>query len=95
MKLHLAVTLDTGEQFTVATNLYTMVAWERKYKRKASDMANGIGVEDLAFLAHAAAKDSGIVVPMMLDDFIKHAVTIEVVEEERTNPTEPGHTATH
>lgn len=95
MKLTLAVTLDTGEQFTVSTNLYTIVAWERKYKRKASDMANGVGVEDLAFLAHTAAKDAGIVVPMMLDDFIKHASAIDVVEEESTNPSEPGHTATH
>ena len=92
MKLTMAVEMDTGEKFEVTTNLYTVVAWERKYKRKASDMANGVGVEDLAFLAHTAAKDTGIVVPMMLDDFIKHAVSIDVVGSENANPTEPAHT---
>ena len=95
MKLTMSVVMDNGEQFEVATNLYTVVAWERKYKRKASDMANGVGVEDLAFLAHTAAKDAGIMVPMMLDDFIKHAVSIDVVGSESENPTDPAHTATH
>ena len=42
MKLTLKVeTADTA--YEVVTNLYTIILWERKFKRKASDMAAGIG----------------------------------------------------
>ena len=50
MQLTLKVELPDNT-YTVTTNLYVVVAWERKFKRKASDMANGIGIEDLAYLA--------------------------------------------
>lgn len=87
MQITMAVTMQDGQQFEVATNLFTLVAWERKYKRKASDMATGIGVEDMLFLAHTAAKDSGIAVPLMLDDFIKKCVSIDIVGQDEENPT--------
>lgn len=94
MQLTLAVEMIDGERFEVATNLFTVVSWERKFKRKASDMANGIGIEDLLFLAHTAAKDSGVTVPLMFDDFIKKAKSVDVVSQEAANPTEavPGDT---
>lgn len=88
MKLALSVDLGEGP-IRVETNLYTTVLWERKYKRKASDLANGIGVEDLAYMAHEALKAQKIVVPAMLDDFIKKIVNLEVVSSETANPT-PG-----
>jgi hypothetical protein len=53
MKLTLRVDQGDGPM-EVTTNLFTIVAWERKYKTKASNIANGIGLEDLAFLAHTA-----------------------------------------
>jgi hypothetical protein len=57
MKLDLKVT--TAEtSYVVSTNLFVIVAWERKYKRKASDLASGIGVEDLAFMAFESCKVS-------------------------------------
>ena len=78
----------------VATNLYTIVAWERRFKTKASNIANGIGMEDLAFLAHTALQQIGVVVPIVLDDFIKKIVTLEVVDNETENPTVEATTAT-
>jgi hypothetical protein len=73
----------------VKTNLMVIVNWERKYKRKASQLAEGIGMEDLAFMAHEAAKISGINgLPLMLDDFIKQLVSLEVIDQEDANPTE-------
>jgi hypothetical protein len=73
----------------VKTNLMVIVNWERKYKRKASQLADGIGMEDLAFMAHEAAKVSGVDgVPLMLDDFIKQLVSLDVIDQEDTNPTE-------
>ena len=86
MKLTLKVeTTDTA--YEVATNLFVIVMWERKYKRKASDMASGIGVEDLAFMAYEASKINKIVVPSEFETFIKNLVNIEVVDTEAPNPT--------
>jgi hypothetical protein len=70
MKLTLKV--DSGEgPYEVTTSLYVIVQWERKYKRKMSDLAQGIGAEDLAYLAFEASKLHGVTVPVVFDDFIK------------------------
>ena len=89
MQLTLQIDLGQGP-VQVKTNLMVIVNWERKYKRKASQLAEGgIGMEDLAFMAHEAAKISGIgQIPLMLDDFIKQLVSLEVVDSEPGNPTE-------
>ena len=87
MKLTLAVDLGDGP-IEVATNLYVIVQYERKYKRKASEMATSIGYEDLLFLAYESCKVHGITVPVVFDDFIKRAISIEVVEQDDdANPT--------
>ena len=92
MKLTLRVDQGDGP-IEVTTNLYTIVAWERKYKTKASNIANGIGMEDLAFIAHTALQQNGVVVPIVLDDFIKKIVMLEVVDNEAENPTVEATTA--
>lgn len=80
--------IDVGEgPFELETNLMTVVLWERKFKRKASDMATGIGVEDLAYMAYEASKQNNIVVPVVFDDYIKKLQTLEVVEEDAPRPT--------
>jgi hypothetical protein len=92
MQLTMQIDLGNGPA-VVTTNLMVIVNWERKYKRKASQLADGgIGMEDLAFMAHEAAKISGITVPLMLDDFIKQLVSLDVIEQEDTNPTEAAPT---
>lgn len=88
MKLHLRVTEAGKEPYEVTTNLVTLVAWERRFKRKASDMANGVGVEDLAFLAWEASKQLKIVVPGEFDKFIAKLDSVEVIAEEIENPTQ-------
>lgn len=86
MKITLAV--DTGEgPVQVTTNFMNVIEWERKYKRRAGDLAQGIGAEDLAFLAWQASKTAGITVPLMFDDYAKRIVSLEVVAEDDTNPT--------
>jgi hypothetical protein len=95
MKLTLAVDLGEGP-VEVATNLYVIVQYERKYKRKASEMASSIGYEDLLFLAYESCKVHGITVPVVFDDFIKRAVSIEVVsQDDDANPIQGPHTDTH
>ena len=86
MKLTLRVDQGDGPM-EVTTNLFTIVAWERRFKTKASNIANGIGLEDLAFLAHTALQQIGVVVPIVLDDFIKKVTLLEVVEDVPENPT--------
>lgn len=87
--MKLTIRVDIGEgPVDVETNLFITVLWERKYKRKASDLAQGVGAEDLAFMAHEAMKLSKVTVPAMLDDFIKKIVSLEVVETSSANPTQ-------
>jgi len=93
MKLTLRVDQGDGP-IEVTTNLFTIVAWERKFKTKASNIANGIGMEDLAFMAHTALQQNGVVVPIVVDDFIKKIVLLEVVGNELENPTEGATTVT-
>ena len=93
MKLHLRVTTQGKDPYEVTTNLKVIVAWERRFKRKASEMANGIGVEDLAFMAWEASKAAKIVVPGEFDKFIDQLDNVEVIVEELENPTPGEHTA--
>ena len=86
MKLKLEVTEQDGV-YTVETNLFVIVAWERKFKRKVSDLSNGIGMEDLAFMAYECCKQQSIPVPMVFDEYIKKLVNIDVLEDEDVNPT--------
>ena len=84
-----------GETTEVSTSLLTVVAWERKFKRKASDMGNGMGIEDIAFLAFEASKQHKVVGPVAFDDFRASLESIEVVSEETENPTPAAPTDEH
>lgn len=91
MKLKLRVTPVDGEPYEVSSNLYVIVAWERKFKRKSSELANSIGHEDLLFLAWEAAKQCNIPVQPSFDEFIKKVEDIDVVSEQ-VPPTEAVNT---
>lgn len=92
MQLTIQIT-TADDQYQVHTDLFTIVAWERKFKTKASKMGDGIGMEDLAFMAYEASKHAGRTVPAVFDDFIRKIVKIEVVGEEDSNPTREAPTA--
>jgi hypothetical protein len=91
--MQITIRIDLGtDTHQVSTNLWVITQWERKFRRKASDLAQGIGVEDLAYLAYEACKVHGITVPAAFDDFIKKLHNIEVVDQEPENPTEAAPT---
>jgi hypothetical protein len=92
MQLNIEVDLGEGP-FTVTTNLWVIVQWERRFKRKASDLANGTGMEDIAYMAYEACKTNGITVPAVFDDFVKRAKSITPGEVETPTPTDPAPTA--
>ena len=93
MQLNLRVDQGDGP-VEVSTNLFTIVAWERRFKTKASKIADGIGMEDLAFMAHTALIQNGVVVPVVLDDFIKKLIVLEVVDSGPDTPFVEGNTVT-
>lgn len=91
--MKIAIAVDYGDgPVVVTTNFYNVIEWERKYKRRAGDLAAGIGAEDLAFLAFQAAKTAGHVVPLMFDDFVKKIVSLDVISSEDQNPHQPAAT---
>jgi hypothetical protein len=93
MKITLAVEQIDGLTYEVTTNLFSIVALERKFKIRASDLASGVAMEHLAFLAFEGAKQNGIVTPAVFDDYIKKLVSVEVVNEDAANPTEEAVTS--
>ena len=87
--MKLSIKVNTGEgDYVVETNLFHIVQLERKYKVKASDLASGISIEMLGYLAHEAAKQQGHNPPLILDDFLKKLVTLDVISNEAENPIE-------
>jgi hypothetical protein len=93
--MQLTLRVDQGDgPVEVSTNLFTIVAWERRFKTKASKIADGIGMEDLAFMAHTALMQNGVVCPVVLDDFIKKLIVLEVIDSGTDTPFVEGSTAT-
>ena len=92
MNLTLRVTRN-GETYDVTTNLMVTVLWERKFKARASDLATGVSMEALAYMAFEASKMTSIVVPVAFDDFLRSVENLEVVDNEPANPTQPAVTA--
>jgi hypothetical protein len=86
MKVHFRY-VRQGETYEVSTNLMTIVTWERKMKRKATD-GHGLGWDDMCFLAYEASKQAKIVVPAVYDDFINQLDELDVIDTESARPTE-------
>jgi hypothetical protein len=86
MKITLEVQEKGGVSYRVTTNLFSIIAMERKFKIRASDLAQGVALEHLAFLAFEGAKQEGFTVPVVFDDFIKRLESVDVVEDEPVNP---------
>lgn len=92
MNLTLIITETGKEPYEVTTNLAVMIAWERKFKRKSSELAQGnVGLEDLAFMGYEACKQSSIPVPASFDGYIARLSDIDVLEREDENPTPGDH----
>ena len=92
MKIRLQVTPIEGDPYECETNLFVVVAWERKFKRQASSLANGIGAEDLAFFAYESSKVAGVMVPLAFDQFIKNTKALDVLSEDAPSFTEAAAT---
>lgn len=90
MKLTIKVSYRTpaAEQVTdtVTTTIATVAAWERKFKRRVSDLQGGIGVDDLMFMAWhqlTVHKREG----RDYDSWLNSVEEFDVLEVAQTNPT--------
>jgi len=89
--MQLTIRVDTGDgPQEVTTTLWAVVAWERKFKTKASKMSEGMGMEDLAYLAYESARAAKMTVPAVFDDYLKRIVSLDIVtSDERPTHGEP------
>lgn len=87
MKITLTVAPVDGEPYDVATDLWVIVQWERKTRRKLADLSNGPGAEDLGVMAYYACRRAQIVVPASVDEFLQSIASIEVSGVAAANPT--------
>lgn len=95
MKIKLRVHPTEGDAYEVETNLFVIVSWERKFKRQASSLANGIGAEDIAFFAFESTRSAGLTTPLAFDDFIKKTKEIELLNSDESNPSQPAVSVGH
>lgn len=90
--MNLIIELNLGDgPFTVKPSLFAVIEWERRFKSKISRIqTDGLGYEDLAFLAYTQIKAEKIlIVPPVFDDFAKKIITLDVLEsDEDPRPTE-------
>jgi hypothetical protein len=78
MKMELEVTYTNGQKLELVAVVPDFIAWERHSKRKMSDLANGVGMEDLAYLAWSVANRTSKVKPF--EGWIHDVELIEPVE---------------
>jgi len=91
MKLQLKVT-HGGVVEQCETSLIVIVQWERKYKKRAGDLAQGFAIEDLAFMAWASLKRAGKPVGEF-EPWLDKLDEVEVLGGEESNPTGAAATA--
>ena len=85
----LTLDLDYGQgPERIVTSLWSLAQWERKTSRKIPQIStDGIGMDDLFFLAHATLVQQGAEVPKNLDQFIQQLVSLDLVDT--TEPVGP------
>jgi hypothetical protein len=96
--MKLTIRFDIGQgPAVITTTLATLVAWERKFKMKTSDLAENFGMEDMAFMAWHSAKvqtEHGQSIPVEFDSFVNKLIDIEIVNSDqgKVTPTEVSDT---
>jgi prepilin-type processing-associated H-X9-DG protein len=79
MKLQLNVTMADGSVETATAVVADFIAWEKFSKRRISDLANGAGITDMAYLAYNYFKRNDPKLPDF-DTWIESVDGIEAVD---------------
>ena len=82
--MQLRISVDTGDGPTEVTALpWHIMLWERRAKTKVSRIAaDGLGMDDIAYLAYEATRSSGSSVPAKFDDWARTVVALEVIGDD-------------
>ena len=91
MRLTLTVTTTDRRTYDVHTSLGVIVDWERKFQRRAGDLAAGFFIEDLAYLTYASEKRAGDT-STDFDTWLAHVEHIEVKDTQESHPTDAAPT---
>jgi hypothetical protein len=89
LKLQVAYLQPDGQQVeeTIETTIATVAAWERKFRKKITDIQGGIGIDDLMFMAWhrltATKKEN-----RDYDTWLESVQNYQVPDVEASNPTE-------
>jgi len=87
--MNMRMQVDTGSgPRELETTLWAVVSWERKFKCKASDMAKGMGMEDLVYLAYMSEQAAGNPIPAVFDDYVRKIKSLDVIGTDDTTPTQ-------
>ena len=76
MKLQLNLTMADGSEITATAIVADFIAWEKHTKKKISDLANGAGISDMAYLAYSSLKRQDHKLP----DFDKWVESLDSLE---------------
>lgn len=79
MRLELQLTMADGSEHTATAIVADFIAWEKHSKKKISDMANGAGIGDMAYLAWSSLKRKDPKLPDF-DTWVEQVDSLEAVE---------------
>lgn len=80
MKLQLKITTTDNQVLELECGIPEFIAWERHSHNKTSQLALGIGIEDMAYLGYAALKRKGEKLKPF-DAWINDIAEIEAIED--------------
>jgi hypothetical protein len=80
MRASIKITTTADEVTEVEAIVPDFIAWERRTKRRTSDLANGIGIEDLAYLAWSAMHREGTITTEF-DAWLSRVAELEMVDK--------------
>lgn len=93
MQLNITYRLNDSDRITVDITPVVWIRWERRFKTKISLLEKqGLGYEDLAFLAFEAARAAGHKTPPTFDAFCDALAELDT-DGVTENPTNPGASA--
>lgn len=89
MRAGIKIEFTDETTLTVSAVIPDFVAWERRTGRRASDLANGMTIEDLAFLAYSAATRSESDRPEF-ETWLETVAVLDPVDEPAPKATRRG-----
>lgn len=89
MRAGIKVTYLDGRMESATAIVADFIAWERATGRKASSLGEGVGIEDLALLAHAGLRRMDRDTPDF-EDWLAQVADLDMVDDVAPKATKKG-----